>query len=242
MPRSCADVVDRRRCVSVGDERLGDRQRRQHVPGGSSPGDDRECSRAGSSTGRFAPSSRGRHLARACRATLSSNPAATIVTNNDVPPAEKNGNVSPVTGSKPATPPMLTMACTPNQVAMPPASSIPNRSGAASAVWIPNHTEQREPTDHREGADEPELVGDHGEDEVAVGERQVAELAVAPPDAGAGEPAVGDAEIALVRLVRQVLLVALGVEERREAVEAACAREHQQRHRAAMPEAITPVM
>ena len=78
-------------------------------------------------------------------ATLSSKPAATIVTNNDVPPAEKNGNVRPVTGNRPVTPPMLMMAWTPNQVAMPPASSIPNRSGAASAVWIPNHTNSPNP-------------------------------------------------------------------------------------------------
>ncbi len=51
-----ADVVDRRRSVSVGDECLGDRQRRQHVPRRSSPGDDRE--RSGPAHRRRAPSSR----------------------------------------------------------------------------------------------------------------------------------------------------------------------------------------
>jgi hypothetical protein len=41
---------------------------------------------------------------------LSRRPAATIDVNSDVPPAEKNGNVRPVTGIKPTTPPMFTIA------------------------------------------------------------------------------------------------------------------------------------
>ena len=40
--------------------------------------------------------SRGRH--RTLRATLSSSPAAVSVTNSELPPAEKNGSVRPVTG------------------------------------------------------------------------------------------------------------------------------------------------
>ena len=137
------------------------------------------------------------------RATLSSSPAAVIDTNSDDPPAEKNGSVRPVTGSSPATPPMLMIACTPNQVAMPPASSMPKRSGAASGGLDPEPHQQHEAADHGDDADEAELVGDHGEDEVAVGERQVAELAVAGADARAGEAAVGDRQEALVRLVRR---------------------------------------
>ena len=40
---------------------------------------------------------------------------------------------------------MWTIACTPNQTEMPPASTSPNWSGAASAVWMPNHTSSANP-------------------------------------------------------------------------------------------------
>ena len=154
---------------------------------------------------------------RAWRATLSSRPAAVIETNSDDPPAEKNGRVRPVTGISPVTPPRLTTAWTPNHAVMPPASSMPNRSGAASAACIPNHVSSMNPPTTATAPIEPELVGDDGEDEVAVGQREVAELAVAAADAGAGQPAVGDGQEPLVGLVRELVAVPGDVEERREA-------------------------
>ena len=36
-------------------------------------------------------------------------------------------------------------AWTPNQAAMPPARSMPKRSGAARAAWMPNHTSSMNP-------------------------------------------------------------------------------------------------
>ena len=165
------------------------------------------------------------------RATLSSRPAAVIDTNSDDPPAEKNGNVSPVTGSNPDTPPVLTIACTPNQAAMPPASSMPKRSGAARAAWMPNHTSRANPPSTARVPTNPSSSAIDGEDEVAVGERQVAELAVAGADAGAGEAAVGDRQEPLVGLVRQPVAVAGDVEEGGEAVDPPLARHHERQRR-----------
>ena len=54
-----ADVVDRRRVVPGGDERLGDRQRRQHVPGRAAAGDDGERRRCRASIDASASPSRG---------------------------------------------------------------------------------------------------------------------------------------------------------------------------------------
>ena len=161
---------------------------------------------------------------------MSSSPAAVIDTNSDDPPAEKNGSVSPVTGSSPDTPPVLITACTPNHAAMPPARSMPKRSGDGERGLDAEAHEQGEPADDRQRADEAELVGDDGEDEVAVRQREVAELAVPGTDARAGEAAVGDGEESLVRLVRQPIAVTGDVEEGREAVDPPLARHHE-RHR-----------
>ena len=86
------------------------------------------------------------------RATLSSSPAAIMLTNNELPPAEKNGKVRPVTGMIPVTPPRLTMACTPNQAAIPPASSIPNRSVVGEGGLDAESDEHHEPADDRDRA------------------------------------------------------------------------------------------
>ncbi len=62
-----------------------------------------------------------------------------MVTSSDVPPKDRNGRVSPVTGSMPVTPPMLMMACTAIQAVMPPASSWLKRSAARSDVLTPRY-------------------------------------------------------------------------------------------------------
>ena len=60
---------------------------------------------------------------------------------------------------------------------MPPASSMPKRSGARSATCTPRHgrSATKRPT-HAEHADEAELLADDGEDEVGVGVGQEAPL------------------------------------------------------------------
>ena len=78
---------------------------------------------------------------------------------------------------------------------MPPASSIAEAVGAASATCTPDVGEQHEPAEHGDHPDQAELLGDDGEDEVAVGQRQVAaSFAVPRADADAGEAARGDAD------------------------------------------------
>ena len=59
------------------------------------------------------------------RAIFSNKPAAPRVIKSELPPYEMSGNVRPVTGNTPITPPMLMMACTPNHIVMPAASSAP---------------------------------------------------------------------------------------------------------------------
>ena len=46
-----------------------------------------------------------------CRATLARMPAPIIVITSDEPPADRNGNVMPETGSRPTTAPRLMTAC-----------------------------------------------------------------------------------------------------------------------------------
>ncbi len=88
-----ADVVDRIRRVPRCHQAVGDCQCRQHMAGGAPTGDDGEGAA---------------HLT--LRATFSSRPVAARVTNKELPPAEKKGRVSPVTGIRPVTPPTLMIA------------------------------------------------------------------------------------------------------------------------------------
>ena len=93
---SGAEVPDRGRIVACRHEGVGHGERRQYVAGGAAP-----CDHGVGPVG---------HRALMRRATLRSSPAAVMLTNNELPPAEKNGRVRPVTGRKPTTPPMLTIA------------------------------------------------------------------------------------------------------------------------------------
>ena len=94
-----AGLVTRRkagRVVTCRDEGVGDGECGQDVSGGPPAGHDR-----------VGPIG---HLALIRLATLNNSPAAVMLTKSELPPAEKNGSVRPVTGRKPTTPPMLTIA------------------------------------------------------------------------------------------------------------------------------------
>src|SRR5262249_1280954 len=79
------------------------------------------------------------------RATLRRSPAAAIVINSEDPPNDTNGNVTPVRGRTPTTPPMFITAWTRIQAVTPPARGIPKPSRACNEAWIPNepNTEKR---------------------------------------------------------------------------------------------------
>ncbi len=55
----------------------------------------------------------------------------------DEPPYESHGVVTPVSGMRSETPPMMTKTCRPIEKAMPPASSLPNESRTSRAVRMP---------------------------------------------------------------------------------------------------------
>ena len=103
---------------------------------------------------------------------MSSSPAAVMVTNSELPPAEKNGSVKPVTGIIPVTPPTLMMVCTTSQTTMPPASRLCEAVVRRQRDLHAGVGQHQEAAEHRDDTDQPELLGDDGEDEVAVGERQ----------------------------------------------------------------------
>jgi hypothetical protein len=81
---------------------------------------------------------------------------------------------------------MLMTACPTIHAVMPPARSIPNRSGARSAVRTTEVREPAEQPDHERAAEQAELLADDGEDEVGVRVREEPPLrpARAEPDPG----------------------------------------------------------
>src|SRR5690606_2968846 len=59
------------------------------------------------------------------------------------PPADRNGVVSPVSGTRPLTPPRIAKICSPSVNDSPPASSLPNESRTVSAARRPRVTISR---------------------------------------------------------------------------------------------------
>ena len=57
----------------------------------------------------------------------------------ELPPAEMNGSVTPVSGMSLTTPPMITNACRQNTAVRPVARSFEKPSGAITAVLNPRN-------------------------------------------------------------------------------------------------------
>src|ERR1022692_4910088 len=83
------------------------------------------------------------------RRTDWSRPIAIMSANMAEPPSETNGRGRPVTGMMPTVIPILTNACTANQIAMPAATSMPNWS---SAMLLRNEAAGDQPTMEQAGA------------------------------------------------------------------------------------------
>jgi hypothetical protein len=198
-----ADEVDALLRVPGVDDGLGHGEAGHHVACRAAAGDDEQRPAGGVAQWPH----------RAVRATFSSKPPAAIMTSSDDPPNETNGNVRPVSGIMPTTPPMLMRACVNTHAVTPPASSMPKRSLARNATCTPRRPEGDEQPAHREHADEAELLGEDGEDEVGVGLGQEAPLELAGAKADAGDAARGDADQRLPHLEPGVLLVLREIEE-----------------------------
>ena len=121
-----------------------------------------------------------------------------------MPPNDTNGSGTPDTGSRPTTDPMLMTACPTIHAVMPPASSMPNRSGARSAVRTPRYASPaNSPIDER-AAEQAELLADDGEDEVGVRGREEPPLGPARAEPDAGPPAAAERDERLGDLVAGV--------------------------------------
>ena len=76
------------------------------------------------------------------------------------------------------------------QAVIPPASSVPKRSGARSEARIPRQARKVKAEDHAGGPDQAQLLADDREDEVGVrlGKPEVLLDGVAQPDPGQAAP------------------------------------------------------
>ena len=98
--------------------------------------------------------------------------------------------------------PMFTNDWNANHMAMPDATSMPNRSSAR--VGDPQRADDHdaEQEDDRDGADEAEFLAGHGEDEVGLlGRDEVARHQLAVEQALAEHPARADRDLGLGRVV-----------------------------------------
>ena len=136
-----------------------------------------------------------------------------MVTTRDVPPNDRKGSGTPVTGSMPVTAPMLTSACPTTQAVIPVAIRVPNRSGARRAARMPRTAKAPNRREHEQGADQPQLLADDGEDEVGVGVGQEAPLGPAGAQADPRHVPGAERDQRLGDLVAGVGQVPPGVDE-----------------------------
>ncbi len=137
-----------------------------------------------------------------------------MVDSSELPPNDKNGNVSPVSGIVAVTPPTLMIACTHSHAVDATGDQHAEAIGRRQRDLDAEEREQQEGPQHCDHPDQTELLGDDGEDEVGVGQRQVAPLGPAGADPDPGEPTVGDADHALQDLVPLVVAMLDDIEER----------------------------